>query len=619
MGISNGCILYLKIKRYEGTMFLLVFLFLTSLADAQEGGTPGQRPELNHSPESAPHLYHGDIKLTPMQRANIERYDNPYGPSTGRAASSQDKTRWPNAVIPYEFDCSIANMESAIKFTKQAMAEWESKTCIRFVKRTTETAYLSFFRGQGCWGHLGHTANYTSQISIGDNCDFQYVMSHEIGHSVGFWHEHNRPDRDNYILVLWENVMDEFHDAFEKRKWGTEVTDYGSQYDFASIMHYPFTAFSKNGRPTIKAIADMQGKTPYIALSADDAMQTNAMYKCNAVMRKRMTDIFYAHFKAAPRIGKRANSCCDKSKNCHNFKSYGYCTHTNHVHSLLYWCPVTCDMCSSDSCMDKSGQCKSWAENGHCQTAVEAMKLDCPYSCGFCGPTTSPTGAVGLKCADKQRECPDWARRGKCSKSGWTFRNCLISCKARCDTAPPKAPGSCGQALGLGWNPTLPDSSFSASTTLKSGGWEAAAHSARLYMEDNHNRRLIGGWCPTSRDNSWLKIDLGREKRLTAIATQGRDVIYGHVERYELEFSRDGGNWTKYPKVFKGNCDHFTPVLNTFQLQVARFIRVLPLGNQSAWPCMRLEVYGCDSVTHRCTSRDPKEYHMTKRCGACDG
>lgn len=52
-------------------------------------------------------------------------------------------------------------------------------------------------------------------------------------------------------------------------------------YDFASIMHYPFTAFSKNGKPTIRNIVDMQGKTPYIVLSDGDARQTNAMYKCN--------------------------------------------------------------------------------------------------------------------------------------------------------------------------------------------------------------------------------------------------------------------------------------------------------------------------------------------------
>lgn len=37
----------------------------------------------------------------------MEKYGNPYGPSLAQAASSQDEKRWPNAVIPYEFDCSI--------------------------------------------------------------------------------------------------------------------------------------------------------------------------------------------------------------------------------------------------------------------------------------------------------------------------------------------------------------------------------------------------------------------------------------------------------------------------------------------------------------------------------
>ena len=70
-------------------------------------------------------------------------------------------------------------------------------------------------------------------------------------------------------------------DAFAKRKWGTEVVDYGVPYDFESIMHYPFTAFSKNGKPTIRNVVPMNGKVPYVELSDGDAQQTNAMYKCN--------------------------------------------------------------------------------------------------------------------------------------------------------------------------------------------------------------------------------------------------------------------------------------------------------------------------------------------------
>lgn len=67
---------------------------------------------------------------------------------------------------------------------------------------------------------------------------------------------------------------------FEKRKWGTEVVDYNVPYDYSSIMHYPWTAFSKNGKETIQPIKDLNGKEPYIALSSDDALQANRMYSC---------------------------------------------------------------------------------------------------------------------------------------------------------------------------------------------------------------------------------------------------------------------------------------------------------------------------------------------------
>ena len=50
------------------------------------------------------------------------------------------------------------------------------------------------------------------------------VIQHEMMHAIGFYHEHNRPDRDNYITVVEANVeegkennfdiipVDEWHD-----------------------------------------------------------------------------------------------------------------------------------------------------------------------------------------------------------------------------------------------------------------------------------------------------------------------------------------------------------------------------------------------------------------------
>ena len=61
-------------------------------------------------------------------------------------------------------------------------------------------------------------------------------MAHEIAHALSLYHEHSRPDRDDYVTIFKQNIVPGSYDAnFELE---ADTLTLGVPYDYGSVMHY---------------------------------------------------------------------------------------------------------------------------------------------------------------------------------------------------------------------------------------------------------------------------------------------------------------------------------------------------------------------------------------------
>src|SRR5690606_9966980 len=108
----------------------------------------------------------------------------------------------------------------------------------------------------------------------------------EIMHALGFFHEHSRPDRDDYITIHARNIKDGFHGQFGAL--GPEYwfgLDFG--FDYRSVMLYGFDAFARFPAaeivedPTKATITEVTGDLFAVnreGLSDGDIARINALY-----------------------------------------------------------------------------------------------------------------------------------------------------------------------------------------------------------------------------------------------------------------------------------------------------------------------------------------------------
>ena len=185
--------------------------------------------------------------------------------------------RWPDGIVPYRFSPKLTAIQK--RHVQSAIDKLNARTRVELVAADDPAAsgysdHLMFEPSGGCASFVGRQLNEDAQsLWVADSCSVGSIM-HEIAHAIGLFHEHTRPDRDNYVNVVWDRIIEGKEFNFEI--YEDSVQTHG-EYDYGSIMHYGADFFSRDGKPTIVPPTNVQiGQR--LALSADDVRSIDRMY-----------------------------------------------------------------------------------------------------------------------------------------------------------------------------------------------------------------------------------------------------------------------------------------------------------------------------------------------------
>lgn len=205
------------------------------------------------------------------------------------AVVTNNKTyRWTYGIVPFEISNDFPEGSEGRKEILLAINEINGRTNCSFIERTSQQNYVVFvYDEKWCQSFVGMLGGRQEiRCAIGKNFKAGSLI-HEVLHCLGFYHEHQRPDRNEWIKIIKENIkrLSDFEIL------NPSIVETIDEYDFSSIMHYPRRIVNANlvnniSIDTIEPIKPLPLETilgQRGSLSAKDVAAINQLYPNKAV------------------------------------------------------------------------------------------------------------------------------------------------------------------------------------------------------------------------------------------------------------------------------------------------------------------------------------------------
>ena len=255
-------------NNFEGAKKLFIFYLLLTLVLScnKDNQSITSANRINYNEEYIPK---GEVKEVPIGDGKIvylDLMDSTYFLGDMLVSKEQVESFYPKTKAAFRTESS-ARWAGVIKYYISSDFTATAKNAIRSGISMVEAAVTSITFQESASRISSNGINFiatpeTNNSPVGkqsiNNINLQYnlpiggVAAHEILHSLGYFHEQSRTDRNSYVIINYSNIKSKKEHNFQTfSQAGYNGKNFGA-YDYQSIMHYGSWDFAKDTSiPTI--------------------------------------------------------------------------------------------------------------------------------------------------------------------------------------------------------------------------------------------------------------------------------------------------------------------------------------------------------------------------------